>query len=111
VVIDESGQLAVGTAALALRSLGPSGKIVIAGDSEQLAPILSRQYPKLETRLFGSILDCVMSRWHTYREDAELPSQNISFSTESSELSQDSTIVQLTENFRLILSLQTHHLS
>ncbi|KAJ7503041.1 hypothetical protein B0H11DRAFT_1906826 [Mycena galericulata] len=60
-IIDEAGQLALSSAALVLRSLSLTGRIVIAGDSEQLAPILTAQYPQLKSRLlFGSILDCLM---------------------------------------------------
>ena len=100
VVIDEAGQLSLGSAALALRSLTPTGRIIIAGDSEQLAPILTAQYPRLKSRLFGSILDCLMDLSNDSRSAPVTVTQPAS-PTESSEiLSQMSTIVQLTENFR-----------
>ena len=101
VVMDEAGQLSLGAAALVLRALGPRGRVVVAGDSEQLAPILSAEYPKLETRLFGSVLDCVMYRARGgeeggagAEEDAEEESEGVA--------SQVSTVVQLTENFRWV---------
>lgn len=98
VVIDEAGQLSLGAAALVLRSLAPHGRIVVAGDSEQLAPIFTAQYPKLETRLFGSILDCIMHLARGTDDDT----QSVAATDLSSDLvsSQVSTVVQLTENFR-----------
>jgi hypothetical protein len=115
VVIDEAGQLSLGSAALVLRSLLPSGKILIAGDSLQLAPILTAQYPRLKSRLFGSILDCLMDLSGPSHNDSEVDgdvtsaplTRSSSHTTElletSSESSQISTIVQLTENFRFVL--------
>ena len=101
VVLDEAGQLGVGSASLALKSLSPKGKIIVAGDSEQLAPIFSAQYPETESYLFGSILDCLMksSRSHDsiYPDDEDTSTM--------SEPSQVSTIVQLTENFRCVISI------
>jgi hypothetical protein len=61
VIIDEAGQISLGAVSLVVRSLSSNGRIVIAGDSEQLAPILSAQYPQLKSNaLFGSVLDCLM---------------------------------------------------
>lgn len=103
VVIDEAGQLSLGLAALVLRSLGPNGRIVVAGDSEQLAPILTAHYPRLKSRLFGSVLDCLMDHSKHSREqrDATVPVTRSASPTEFSETSsQMSTIVQLTENFK-----------
>ncbi|RDB25120.1 hypothetical protein Hypma_007621 [Hypsizygus marmoreus] len=98
VVIDEAGQLSLGSIALVLRSLSPAGRIVIAGDSEQLAPILSAQYPQLKTRpLFGSVLDCLMNNPAAHVR--ALSGHEISADSDVSP-SQES-IVQLTENFRL----------
>jgi ATP-dependent exoDNAse (exonuclease V) alpha subunit len=104
VVIDEAGQLSLGLASLVLRSLSPEGRLVIAGDSEQLAPILAAQYPAVEARLFGSILECVMFLSENLdAADSATPDIEHELDVEVvSELasSQASTIVQLTENFR-----------
>lgn len=106
-MIDEAGQLSLGSAALVLRSLNPNGRIVIAGDSEQLAPILAGQYPRLKSRLFGSILDCLMDLSSSLHDEDITntspagPSSPAGFSEITS--SQDTTIVQLTENFRSTL--------
>lgn len=102
IVIDEAGQCSLGLAALVFRSIGNNGRVIIAGDTEQLAPILAAQYPLLNIPLFGSILDSVMSvsnfcRSHfnsstgqrTAREEADLP------------LDKHALVVQLVENFRL----------
>jgi ATP-dependent exoDNAse (exonuclease V) alpha subunit len=109
VVIDEAGQLSLGHGALAMRSLSPDGRIILAGDSEQLAPILAAQYPKLGTRLFGSILDRIM-HLATYQDtnapSAEVESVIPSEDTEDLSLSQSSAIVQLTENFRCVLAYE-----
>lgn len=100
-MIDEAGQLSLSSASLVLRSLAPTGKIVVAGDSEQLAPILTAQYPTLKTgSLFGSILDCLMY-WSTVSN----PKSGISTRSHSPDRDVEtawsqSTIVQLTENFR-----------
>ncbi|KDQ50871.1 hypothetical protein JAAARDRAFT_211450 [Jaapia argillacea MUCL 33604] len=101
VIIDEAGQLSLGLTSLVLRSLRPHcGRVIIAGDSEQLAPILTGKYPTLESRLFGSILDCVMHM--ASPEEGQIVPQVVSEPMASPETSsQISTIVQLTENFRL----------
>jgi hypothetical protein len=88
-----------------MRSLSANGRIIIAGDSEQLAPILAAQYPRLEHRLFGSILDCLMHHHARKAPDDNadgIPRPPSPSLTEASDLSasQISTIVQLTENFR-----------
>ncbi|KAJ7169128.1 P-loop containing nucleoside triphosphate hydrolase protein [Mycena crocata] len=104
VVIDEAGQLALSSAALVLRSLSPMGRIVIAGDSEQLAPILTAQYPQLKCRrLFGSILDCLMhlSKLPAPNLDDSQPPLSPTLSDFSGVSSSQGTVVQLTENFRL----------
>ncbi|KAF5357356.1 hypothetical protein D9758_005886 [Tetrapyrgos nigripes] len=109
VIIDEAGQLALSSAALVLRSLDPAGKIIIAGDSEQLSPILAAEYPKLQTgRLFGSILDCLMHFSKKYEASSNgtggilrPPSPSPTDSTDGDFSSSQSTVVQLTENFRL----------
>lgn len=104
-MIDEAGQLSLGSAALVLRSLTSTGRIIVAGDSEQLAPILTAQYPRLKSRLFGSILDCLMDLSNESLDDHDPDTAPVTRSaspTEFSEISpsQMSTIVQLTENFR-----------
>jgi ATP-dependent exoDNAse (exonuclease V) alpha subunit len=107
VIIDEAGQLSLGLAALVLRSLLPEGRVLISGDHEQLAPILTAQYPRLKSRLFGSILDCLMDLSGPSQDEADntRPLPRSSSPTEFSETasSQISTIVQLTENFRSVL--------
>jgi hypothetical protein len=103
VIMDEAGQLAVSCAALVLRSLSPRGRIVVSGDSEQLAPILSAQYPTLDTRIFGSILDCLMysSRVVGEDDDESVPVDSIS-KEDGPLLPSQSEVVQLTENFRSV---------
>ncbi|KAK7057619.1 AAA-12 domain-containing protein [Favolaschia claudopus] len=103
-VIDEAGQLALSSAALVLRSLASKGRIVVAGDSEQLAPILTAQYPQLQSRLlFGSILDCLMHLSKLPARNLQLsqPPLSPTLSDYSSMSSSQGTVVQLTENFRL----------
>jgi superfamily I DNA and/or RNA helicase len=108
VVIDEAGQLALASAALVFRSLAPWGRVLIAGDFEQLAPIFSTQYPVAKPRLFGSLLDCMMDLLATPTGDeivVTIPSDEPEAEDLSSEFLSDtdssiSTIVQLKENFR-----------
>jgi ATP-dependent exoDNAse (exonuclease V) alpha subunit len=101
VVLDEAGQLGVAQAALVLRALRPGGRIVIAGDSEQLAPIRAGAYPAADAPLFGSVLDVVMHRSLSPRERAAAPRpQPLARAGSGITASQESTIVQLTENFR-----------
>jgi hypothetical protein len=60
-LIIEAGQTSLYSIFLILRFLAPCGRIIIAGDSEQLAPILSAQYAILKSHsLFASVLDCLM---------------------------------------------------
>lgn len=106
-IIDEAGQLALSSTALVVRSLSSSGRIIIAGDSEQLAPILTAQYPLLDTRLFGSILDCLMhlsNRTPNESDDGTLlPPPSYPIDASQGSASQIGAIVQLTENFRYVL--------
>lgn len=81
--------------ALVLGALKPDGKMIFAGDSEQLAPILTGSYPMAMKRLFGSVLDYVMRPPAPAPYDGEGPS-----SQGSLEGSSQGSIVQLTENFR-----------
>ena len=92
---------------MVLRSLKEDGRVIVAGDNEQLAPIFSAEYPLLESRLFGSILDCLM-RPTSHTSGVETLG---SFSSSFDEESQISTVVQLTENFRyaLVLSFVTRY--
>jgi len=65
VVIDEASQLKVPEAALAVARVAPGGRLVVAGDHEQLGPILAGSYPdppEGEPVLHGSIFDLVRSR-------------------------------------------------
>ena len=103
VIVDEAGQISLGSISLVLRSLSEKGRIIIAGDSEQLAPILSAQYPILRRHaLFGSVLDCLMSSQPSVGsgvgEGVRPPSPSAGDDLEPS--SSQGTIVQLTENFR-----------
>ena len=92
IIIDEAGQLALGTAALAIRWLSERGKLVLAGDHEQLAPILSASYPDSKLKpIFGSILDMVMGQEGLEIAETALNSQESNF---------DRPVVQLLENFR-----------
>jgi hypothetical protein len=53
VVIDEASQMKVPDALIALSSIRRGGRVILAGDDRQLAPILHGSYPRDET-LFGS---------------------------------------------------------
>lgn len=105
VVIDEAGQISLGSMALVLRSLAPCGRIVVAGDSEQLAPILSAQYPLLKSHaLFGSVLDCLMfSNSSLPANDTGHPSSQDTHGSQGFDFpTSQRTIIQLTENFRQV---------
>jgi ATP-dependent exoDNAse (exonuclease V) alpha subunit len=95
VIADEAGQIALASLSLVLRCLSPTGRIIVAGDSEQLAPIFTGAYPRLKTApLFGSVLDCVM-----FSQGGPV----IATGSQSLGESQDDgghTVIQLTENFR-----------
>ncbi|KAF8911535.1 hypothetical protein CPB84DRAFT_1722843 [Gymnopilus junonius] len=100
VIVDEAGQISLGSVSLVIRSLSPQGRIIIAGDSEQLAPILSAQYPLLKSHaLFGSILDCLMFSKSIHNDNAPLLSPSLADADAGG--SSQGSIVQLTENFRL----------
>jgi hypothetical protein len=105
VIIDEAGQISLGAASLVVRSLSPNGRIVVAGDSEQLAPILSGQYPQLKSNaLFGSVLDCLMfprSAQSLKNGDQPMPPSPSPADDEDNPIFHD-TVVQLTENFRYV---------
>ncbi|KAF4599971.1 hypothetical protein EYR40_007077 [Pleurotus pulmonarius] len=96
VVLDEAGQLSLASVALVVGSLKHDGKMIFAGDSEQLAPILTGSYPVVMKRLFGSVLDYLMHPpAHATYDGGGVSSQG------SLEGSSQGSIVQLTENFRL----------
>ncbi|PPQ77251.1 hypothetical protein CVT26_005990, partial [Gymnopilus dilepis] len=100
VIVDEAGQISLGSVSLVIRSLSPQGRIIIAGDSEQLAPILSAQYPLLKSHaLFGSILDCLMHSKPVHDDSTHPTSQTLTEADEGG--ASQGSIVQLTENFRL----------
>jgi len=99
IIIDEAGQLALGTAALVIRWLAPRGKVVCAGDFHQLAPILGAVYPEGEEKLplFGSVLDMLMGRQQSGLTIARtLPNSQ----SHAEEQDRDGAVVQLLENFR-----------
>ena len=99
VIVDEAGQISLGSVSLVIRSLSPQGRIIIAGDSEQLAPILSAQYPLLKSHaLFGSVLDCLMHSKPVHDDSAHPTSQGLVEAIEGG--ASQSSIIQLTENFR-----------
>ncbi|KAG6855670.1 hypothetical protein H0H87_012265, partial [Tephrocybe sp. NHM501043] len=107
VVVDEAGQLGLSSIALVIRALNNNtGQIIVAGDSEQLAPILSAQYPQLKGRpIFGSVLDCLMYTAQpppqSLRLEDTLESQGSSIGDGGQAEQAASNVVQLTENFRL----------
>ncbi|PPQ97003.1 hypothetical protein CVT26_006447 [Gymnopilus dilepis] len=103
-VVDEAGQVSLGAFALVTRSLSPLARIVITGDSEQLAPILSGRYPTMKTpALFGSLLDCLM-RSYSVDGSTSFPS-----SSQSSVVAGTSRggMIQLIDNFSRTSRLQT----
>lgn len=61
VVIDEGSQVTVGESAIAIRRVAAGGRLVIAGDPEQLPPIVRGSYPTAdgEPMLHRSILECL----------------------------------------------------
>lgn len=87
-----------------MRSLSPVGRLIVAGDSEQLAPILSAQYPQLqEYCLFGSVLDSLMYARES-KEERRLTARALEVAGSSDDMmASQGTVVQLTENFRLAL--------
>lgn len=81
-----------------LRALESKGRIILAGDSEQLAPILTTEYPKDNAALFGSVLVRAMDQVNgEFGSCIENTSSNL-----ITGLSGPSTsaVVQLRENFR-----------
>ena len=102
-MIDEAGQLGLGTAALVIRFLSDRGKLVLAGDHQQLAPILGTSYPESEGTppLFGSVLDTLMSGRREMRR-APLGTGRSRADSTDSQMTEgtDSTVVQLLENWR-----------
>ncbi|KJA28890.1 hypothetical protein HYPSUDRAFT_1082968 [Hypholoma sublateritium FD-334 SS-4] len=107
VIADEAGQISLGAISLVLRSLTVEGRIIFAGDSEQLAPILSAQYPQLKfSSLFGSVLDCLMfSSNPISRENSQVLQASQDEGSEFQASQSQNTVVQLTENFRYVIIL------
>ncbi|KAG6850866.1 hypothetical protein H0H93_007484 [Arthromyces matolae] len=106
IIVDEAGQLGLSSLALVLRALSPDGRIILAGDSEQLAPILSANYPKIKDKrpIFGSVLDCLMYAPKTQQPTVTPAVDEPMESQGSSSLNGEEVafnFVQLTENFRL----------
>jgi hypothetical protein len=103
-IVDEAGQTSLCSISLVLRSLAPCGRIIIAGDSEQLAPILSAQYPLLKSHsLFGSVLDCLM--FSRPRSGDREPIDESQGSTLSPDPTCQNIVIQLTENFRYVFGI------
>ena len=100
IVIDEAGQLGLGPASLVLKNLRSNGRVIVAGDSEQLAPILASDYPQVGPRLFGSILDALMPL--AIQSNDAKTSVHGSL-TDATDLS---IVIQLTENFRHVSILE-----
>jgi hypothetical protein len=104
-VVDEAGQISLASLPLVMRSLSPTGRLIVAGDSEQLAPIFSAQYPQLkEQSLFGSVLDLLMHTRETRAEGNLIRGLKV-VGSEDNVLASQGTIVQLTENFRCVFRL------
>ena len=106
-MVDEAGQIALGSLSLVMCALSPVGRLIVAGDSEQLAPILSAQYPQSrEQYLFGSVLDLLMQgRQPKTGKNAVIPTASrASEGVGSSDdlLMSQETVIQLTENFRFV---------
>lgn len=104
-MIDEAGQLGLGTAALVIRFLSDRCKLVLAGDHQQLAPILGTSYPESEGTppLFGSVLDTLMSGRRELRRAPLGAGRSRADSTDSQTTEgTDSTVVQLLENWRCV---------
>jgi hypothetical protein len=104
VVIDEASQIPVANAAMAVRHLAPTGRLVVAGDHLQLPPVLKGCYPTAacgEVQISGSFLDClirptagaaaVVQPWATAAPTGVVPPRPF--------------IVKLRENFRMNASL------
>jgi hypothetical protein len=70
-VIDEGSQLKLGETALATLALAHGGRIVIAGDDEQLPPIIQGEYPEPTDKLPG-LHGSVFAFLHA-RDDEENP--------------------------------------
>jgi hypothetical protein len=86
-----------------IRFLSERGKLVLAGDHQQLAPILGT-YPESQGTppLFGSILDTLMSG---HRELRRAPLGNRADSTDAQTTEEsDGMVVQLVENWRCAYS-------
>ena len=106
-MVDEAGQIALGSLSLVMGALSPVGRLIVAGDSEQLAPILSAQYPQSrEQCLFGSVLDLLMQgREPKTGKNVVIPTASrAAESVVSSDdlLMSQGTVIQLTENFRFV---------
>jgi len=106
-VVDEAGQIALGSLSLVMGALSPVGRLIVAGDSEQLAPILSAQYPQSrEQCLFGSVLDLLMQgREQKTGKNVVIPTASCAAESVGSSddlLMSQGTVIQLTENFRFV---------
>jgi hypothetical protein len=66
VVVDEASQMKVPDALVALSSIRRGGRVILAGDDRQLAPILHGRYPREDT-LFGSAFSHFAERFGRFQ--------------------------------------------
>ena len=70
-IVDEASQLRFGELSLALAALKPGGRLVFAGDDQQLPPIIKGEYPEPEDGLPG--LHESIFRYLRLRDDHDHP--------------------------------------
>lgn len=70
-IVDEASQLRFGELSLALAALRPGGRLVFAGDDQQLPPIIKGEYPEPEDGLPG--LHESIFRYLRLRDDHDHP--------------------------------------
>ncbi|WP_440950561.1 AAA domain-containing protein [Methanosphaerula subterraneus] len=70
-IVDEASQLRFGELSLALAALRPGGRLVFAGDDQQLPPIIKGEYPEPEDGLPG--LHESIFRYLRLRDDHDRP--------------------------------------
>lgn len=92
VVVDEGSQLRVGDSAIAIRRIASSGRLLVAGDDKQLAPIVQAEYPVPEDGLplhrsilealragdvDGTLTRALVENWRMNDRLCEYPRQSI----------------------------------